>query len=108
MRRDFVRGILTSDLLGKSIHTHILGEEYAARVRSTQMYDAISRDVIGRWTFPMVPDSNIFDSHTYRYYRNHIYKESSVVLSRYLFNIFLCSFLRYVFIIKFNIFVDRV
>jgi translation initiation factor eIF-2B subunit epsilon len=54
MRRDFVRGILTSDLLGKTIHTFVIDDEYAARVRSTQLYDSISKDVISRWTFPMV------------------------------------------------------
>ena len=84
MRRDFVNGILTSDLLSNTIHVHVLGEEYAGRVRSTHLYDAISRDIISRWTFPMVPDSNFHcEGDTYQYFRGHVYKANGVVLARY-------------------------
>ncbi|KAI1312621.1 hypothetical protein EDD11_002930 [Mortierella claussenii] len=82
IREDFVHGILTSDLLGKTIHFHEVGDVYAARVRSTQMYDAISKDIISRWTFPMVPDSNLPDGDCYEFRRGLVYKEKSVVLSR--------------------------
>lgn len=83
IRKDFVKGVLESDLLGKTIHIHQLEEEYAARVRSTRLYDAISRDIIGRWTFPMVPDNNMYDSSsTYQHKRGHVYKENNIVLSR--------------------------
>ncbi|KAG0229127.1 nucleotide-diphospho-sugar transferase [Mortierella sp. GBAus27b] len=82
IRADFVHGILTSDLLGKTIHFHEVSDVYAARVRSTQMYDAISKDIISRWTFPMVPDSNLLAGDCYEYRRGLVYKEKSVVLSR--------------------------
>ncbi|KAG0205877.1 hypothetical protein BGX28_002567 [Mortierella sp. GBA30] len=82
IRADFVHGILTSDLLGKTIHFHEVSDVYAARVRSTQMYDAISKDIISRWTFPMVPDSNLQADDCYEYRRGLVYKEKSVVLSR--------------------------
>ncbi|KAG0090607.1 hypothetical protein BGZ93_009229 [Podila epicladia] len=82
IRSDFVHGILTSDLLGKTIHFHEVHDVYAARVRSTQMYDAISKDIISRWTFPMVPDSNLQAGDCYEYRRGLVYKEKSVVLSR--------------------------
>ncbi|KAF9418775.1 hypothetical protein BGZ94_009602, partial [Podila epigama] len=82
IREDFVHGILTSDLLGKTIHFHEVHDVYAARVRSTQMYDAISKDIISRWTFPMVPDSNLQAGDCYEYRRGLVYKEKSVVLSR--------------------------
>ncbi|KAF9216927.1 hypothetical protein BGZ59_007318 [Podila verticillata] len=82
IRADFVDGILTSDLLGKTIHFHEVHDVYAARVRSTQMYDAISKDIISRWTFPMVPDSNLQAGDCYEYRRGLVYKEKSVVLSR--------------------------
>ncbi|KAJ3331280.1 hypothetical protein HDU76_003615 [Blyttiomyces sp. JEL0837] len=82
IRRGFVRGVLESDLLGKQIHCHIIADDYAARVRSTQMYDAISKDMLARWTFPIVPDSNITGSLSYSHSRPHIYKEKNVVLSR--------------------------
>jgi translation initiation factor eIF-2B subunit epsilon len=82
IRVDFVSGILTSDLLEQTIHVHVIDDEYAARVRSTQMYDAISKDVISRWVYPLVLESNIVENGTYRYYRNHVYREDDVVLAR--------------------------
>ncbi|KAF9363160.1 hypothetical protein BGX34_004747 [Mortierella sp. NVP85] len=82
IRADFVHGILTSDLLGKTIHFHEVSDVYAARVRSAQMYDAISKDIISRWTFPMVPDSNLQAGDCYEYRRGLVYKAKSVVLSR--------------------------
>jgi translation initiation factor eIF-2B subunit epsilon len=41
LRRDFVHGVLTSDLLDKTIHCYVLQEGYAARVRDTRSYDSI-------------------------------------------------------------------
>ncbi|TPX75512.1 hypothetical protein CcCBS67573_g03213 [Chytriomyces confervae] len=83
IRKHFVRGILESDILGKQIHCHIISDTYAARVRSTQMYDSISKDVMARWTYPMVPDTNIQGSalSTYKYFNPYIYKENNVILS---------------------------
>ncbi|RUP09755.1 hypothetical protein BC936DRAFT_140066, partial [Jimgerdemannia flammicorona] len=101
MRRDFVHGILTSDLLGKTIYTHIISDEYAGRVKNGQIYDSISvavlsyalspsplasccdsKDVLSRWTFPMVPDSNLQEDDAYEHLHGGIYKEQNVVLSR--------------------------
>lgn len=82
IRSDFVKGILTSDLLKKKIHVHIIGEEYASRVRSTRLYDSVSKDIISRWAFPIVPDNNIHLGDDYRYYRGHVYREPSVFLAR--------------------------
>jgi len=82
IRKDFVRGILQSDILGKTIYCHILTDQYAARAKSTKMYDAISKDVISRWTFPLTPDSNIQLGDNYRHSRNQIYKDQSVILAR--------------------------
>ncbi|KAJ1964420.1 translation initiation factor eIF-2B epsilon subunit, GEF [Dipsacomyces acuminosporus] len=128
MRRDFIHGILTSDLLSSTIYAHILsgsscvlseasaavtaaatsaavpgslsgapgdpddfGEDdlmfashsgYAAGITDTAAYDAISRDLIGRWTYPLCPDSNPVDGPAYSYYRGAVYKSSSVVLGR--------------------------
>ena len=39
---------------------------YAARVHSFRSYDAISRDVMARWSYPFVPDTNIFRAITRR------------------------------------------
>ncbi|KAJ3043558.1 hypothetical protein HDV00_004658 [Rhizophlyctis rosea] len=82
MRKDFVRGILESDLLGKTIYTHILDAHYAARVSTTQMYDSVSKDVLCRWTYPLCPDSNFLEGQTYQYSSPHLYKEKGVSLAR--------------------------
>ncbi|SCV02504.1 LAME_0H02014g1_1 [Lachancea meyersii CBS 8951] len=81
LRRDFVKGVLTSDLLKKSIYAFIT-EDYAARVESWQTYDAISQDFIARWCYPMVLNSNLLDDQTYSYESEHIYKEKDVVLAQ--------------------------
>ncbi len=41
IRRDFVRGVLESDLLGKNIYAHILTDKYAARVTCPLVYDLV-------------------------------------------------------------------
>lgn len=41
VRRDFVHGILTSDLLNRNIFCHVIKEGYAGRVRDTKTYEAV-------------------------------------------------------------------
>lgn len=112
MRKHFVKGTLESDILGKKIMSHIISDQYAARVGSIPSYDvvrwvhllfffpssflcshscekfltldfiAFSQDVIKRWTFPLVPDNNFFGNSKFSYSRHHIYKEEDVVLAR--------------------------
>ncbi|KAK9475329.1 nucleotide-diphospho-sugar transferase [Dipodascopsis tothii] len=82
IRKDFVHGILTSDLLGKTIFAHVITDNYAARVRSLQTYDAVSKDIVARWTYPITPDGNLMPDQTYQYQRGHVYKEDGVVLAR--------------------------
>ncbi|KAJ2558542.1 translation initiation factor eIF-2B epsilon subunit, GEF [Coemansia sp. RSA 1933] len=121
MRRDFIHGILASDLLASAIYTHVLsgtsalafdgpsssggglggfGEAntatasadvefdfishsgYAAGVIDTSTYDAISRDLVGRWAYPLCPDSSSADGSTYTYNRGCVYKAQSVFLGR--------------------------
>ena len=47
IRRDFVYGVLTSDLLMKNIYCYVAKDGYAARVADTRSYDAV-RCEIGR------------------------------------------------------------
>ncbi|KAJ1653486.1 translation initiation factor eIF-2B epsilon subunit, GEF [Dispira simplex] len=82
IRRDFVTGILGSEVLDSTFYLYPLTHEYGARVATGQLYDAISRDVIRRWVFPMVPDYNLVDGDQYVHKRNHVYQEPSVKLSR--------------------------
>ncbi|TIC15326.1 nucleotide-diphospho-sugar transferase [Wallemia mellicola] len=76
LRLDFINGILTSDLLGKTIHMHTIEDEtggYAGRVMDGRSYDAISKDIISRWTYPMVPDESMPDSERLHHQRGHRY-----------------------------------
>lgn len=82
IRTDFVRGILTSDILGKTIYTHILDNHYAARVESFQTYDAVSKDIVSRYSYPVTPERNILEGQTYSYQHGHRYKEANVVLAQ--------------------------
>lgn len=60
VRRDFVAGVLSEEELGNKMFVHEITKEYAARVQTLRSYDAISRDVLQRWTYPLVPDTNLF------------------------------------------------
>ncbi|KAL5594321.1 hypothetical protein BROUX41_001263 [Berkeleyomyces rouxiae] len=65
-RKNFLQGVLKDwELNGKAIYTEILDSGYAARARNLSMYNAISRDIMGRWTFPFVPDCNLFPGQNY-------------------------------------------
>lgn len=83
MRKDFVRGILQCDILGHKIGCYELAsDEYAARVRSSHLYDSVSRDIISRWTFPIVPDMNLLEDQELIITRGNRYKGKDVMLSR--------------------------
>lgn len=86
IREDFVGGVLGSEILGNRIFTHVVEGQYAARIKDWRTYDSVSRDVLQRWTYPIVPDNNMFDTR-YQYKRGNIYREltetgDSVSLSR--------------------------
>ncbi|KAF2152615.1 translation initiation factor eIF-2B subunit epsilon [Myriangium duriaei CBS 260.36] len=81
-RRGFLHSVLKDyELNGKKIHTYIEQEGYAARVRDLRSYDAICKDVLGRWTYPFTPDSNFGRDQTYRLYKGGCYREEGVVLA---------------------------
>ncbi|ABN65195.2 translation initiation factor eIF-2B epsilon subunit, GEF [Scheffersomyces stipitis CBS 6054] len=84
LRSDFLKGVLTSDLVKKSIYAYISenSAEYAARVESWATYDAVSQDVLARWCYPLVPDANLIENNSYTYEFSHIYKEEKVVLAQ--------------------------
>lgn len=83
LRKSFLFGVLKDyELNGKTIHTYVVDEHYAARVRSLKAYDAVSKDVINRWTYPLCPDSNLVNGQSYRFRRGKVYEEEGVVLAR--------------------------
>ncbi|KAJ9667832.1 translation initiation factor eIF-2B epsilon subunit, GEF [Coniosporium apollinis] len=82
-RKGFLHSVLKDyELNGKTIHTHIVSDHYAARVRNLRAYDAVSRDIISRWAYPLCPDSNLLKGQTYRLQKGNIYKENDVILAR--------------------------
>jgi translation initiation factor eIF-2B subunit epsilon len=85
IRSDFVPEILSSELLGNSIHTHVIKDEYAARMKDLRTYAAVSIDIVHRWVFPMVPDLNWWqrrDDGDYKLLRRSVYRDRSVALNR--------------------------
>ncbi|KAJ6630695.1 nucleotide-diphospho-sugar transferase [Mycena sp. CBHHK59/15] len=84
IRRDFLHGVLTSDLLMKNIYCYVAKDGYAARVKDTKSYESISKDILSRWTFPLVPDDNHPGGHVYQHTRGNKYlaADNSVVLAR--------------------------
>ncbi|KAB5518745.1 translation initiation factor eif-2b epsilon subunit-like protein [Coniochaeta sp. 2T2.1] len=81
-RKNFLHGVLKDhELNNKFIYTEILDNGYAARASNLQMYDAISKDILGRWTFPLVPDSNLVMDHTYTTSKVGVCLEEGVAIS---------------------------
>lgn len=83
IRRDFVKGLLSDEIMGNKIFTYEIGREYAARVENLRAYDVVSQDVVHRWTYPMVPDIP-FGGNTsgMRLERCNVYKGTGLTLSR--------------------------
>ncbi|OAQ98378.1 hypothetical protein LLEC1_01493, partial [Akanthomyces lecanii] len=77
-RRNFLHGVLKDwELNGKMIYAHIVEDGYAARASNLQMYDAVSRDVLGRWTFPFIPENNLSPKSSYHKHSNNVVIEES-------------------------------
>mmetsp|Transcript_7957 Transcript_7957/g.12456 ORF Transcript_7957/g.12456 Transcript_7957/m.12456 type:complete len:772 (-) Transcript_7957:4161-6476(-) len=81
IRREFVTNSVAEEEEGlqNKIHGHILGShEYAARVHDFATYAAVSRDLLLRWCYPVVPDNlpSGYERH-YRYVlqRHYVYRE---------------------------------
>ncbi|PKY07353.1 putative translation initiation factor eif-2b epsilon subunit [Aspergillus campestris IBT 28561] len=82
-RKQFLYGVLKDyELNGKTIHTHIVEDHYAARVRNLKAYDAVSRDIIARWAYPLCPDTNLLPGHSYDLRAGNLYQEQGVMLAR--------------------------
>ncbi|OWZ59985.1 hypothetical protein LQV05_000501 [Cryptococcus neoformans] len=95
LRRHFVNGVLTSELLGKKIAVHVVGQEeesldaragggrYVESVRDTRTFGEVTRDVLRRWAFPLAPDLNEPGGVQYELRAGNVYiAKESVVLSR--------------------------
>ncbi|KAI8107409.1 hypothetical protein M9435_002440 [Picochlorum sp. BPE23] len=60
VRKDFVTGVLSEEELGNKLYLHEVSDKYATRVRSFRCYAAVTKDILSRWTYPFVPDANLF------------------------------------------------
>jgi translation initiation factor eIF-2B subunit epsilon len=82
-RKGFLHSVLKDyELNGKTFHTHIISNHYAARVRNLHAYDSVSKDIVSRWAYPLCPDSNLVQGQSYRLGKGNIYKEEGVILAR--------------------------
>ncbi|KAI8482872.1 hypothetical protein Bbelb_394070 [Branchiostoma belcheri] len=70
-------------IMGNQVHAHVVTDEYAARVSSPHMYDAVSKDILQRWTYPLVPDNRLSSQEqdsSYTLHRHHVYRGRDVFL----------------------------
>jgi len=83
VRKSFLFGVLKDyELNGKTLHYHMVRDYYCARVKSLRAYDAVSKDIGNRWTYPLCPDSNLLRDQAYKLQHGHSYFEDGVVLAR--------------------------
>lgn len=83
IRQSFLSEVLKDyELTRKTIHTYVVVDQYAARVQSLRAYNAVTKDVVSRWTYPLCPDSNLVKGQSYHLGRGKIYQEEGVILAR--------------------------
>ncbi|KAK9919652.1 hypothetical protein M0R45_028238 [Rubus argutus] len=82
LRRHFLKGLLVDDIMGYKIFTHEIHSSYAARIDNYRSYDAISKDIIQRWTYPLVPDVKFFGDSSTKLERLGMYRASEIGQSR--------------------------
>ncbi|KAG6468292.1 hypothetical protein ZIOFF_072916 [Zingiber officinale] len=69
-----------ANILGYKIFTHEIHSSYAARIDSFRSFGTISKDILQRWTYPLVPNFQYFgNSSKVKLDREGIYKASDIV-----------------------------
>lgn len=61
-------------IMGYKIYTHEIHSSYAARIDNYRSYDTISKDIIQRWTYPLVPDVQFFGNFATKLERQGMYR----------------------------------
>ncbi|KAK7284297.1 hypothetical protein RJT34_19042 [Clitoria ternatea] len=82
LRRHFVKGLLVDDIMGYKIFVHEIHSDYAARIDNFRSYDTVSKDIIHRWTYPLVPDIMSFQNTATKLERQGIYRASEISQSQ--------------------------
>lgn len=62
--------------MGYKIFTYEIRSSYAARIDNFRSYDSISKDIIQRWTYPLVPDVQFFRNSATKLERQGMYRAS--------------------------------
>lgn len=62
--------------MGYKIFTHEIQSSYAARIDNFRSYDTVSKDIIQRWTYPLVPDVTFFGNSSIKLERQGMYRAS--------------------------------
>jgi len=82
IRKDFIRNEVLNWELGMHVYGYMIQNEYAARVHDPRTYHYICRDIVTRWVYPIVPDSQIIPGSAYSHDKSYVYKESNTKISR--------------------------
>uniref|UniRef100_A0A0A8Y5N5 eIF4-gamma/eIF5/eIF2-epsilon domain-containing protein n=1 Tax=Arundo donax TaxID=35708 RepID=A0A0A8Y5N5_ARUDO len=79
-----MKGLLVDDIMGYKIYTHEIRSSYAARIDNFRSYDTVSKDIIQRWTDPMVPDVlSVGNGLETKLHQQGIYKASGILNGSY-------------------------
>eukprot|EP00727_Mastigamoeba_balamuthi_P002669 m51a1_g124 hypothetical protein (696) ;mRNA; f:418414-421333 len=79
---DFIKGTLYhSDILNYKLFVHV-HDAYAARARDLRTYCAVSKDLLRRWVYPIVPEMNMTGTTSYAISRNLVYKDQGFKTAR--------------------------
>lgn len=84
-RDQFIRGlVMNQEIQTDSIYVvQLPSEQYAAKVSDWNAYHSVSRDIINRWVYPLVPDMGVCSlSQQYLFLRNNIYRNKTVKVER--------------------------
>ena len=76
-----VQNALRDEVRGNKFFGFFVSGAYATRVKSFPLYHAVSQDIIRRWAYPLVPDSNLWGT-KYKCAQHLVYREPEVTLQR--------------------------
>jgi len=82
IRQHFLRGVLESELQPLNAHAFFVENAYAANAHDFASYAAISKDIVQGWTHPWTPANSPITTHIVECLRNHVYRETDVLVSR--------------------------
>eukprot|EP00051_Salpingoeca_urceolata_P004996 m.69499 g.69499 ORF g.69499 m.69499 type:complete len:706 (-) comp13992_c0_seq2:43-2160(-) len=82
---DLVKDVVERDesqICEYRVYGEVIRDEYAARVGSLQSYNAVSMDIMQRWTYPLVPDLFSSSGACATHKGRNVYVQPGVYLSR--------------------------